>query len=145
MYEAAFNISIDNNFSAPEITAVPNNGYRFLRWSDGQTSPTRHDVNINKSFSVTAEFIVIYELNFEAQEGGYIIGEAHQIVDDGKSSTSVTAVANEGYEFDCWKYEEYGSTYYLWNPTITIDTNSQNISSLLRHYTYIAVFKKIGT
>ena len=39
-----FAITIDNNYSAPIITAKANNGYRFVQWSDGSTDPQRHAV-----------------------------------------------------------------------------------------------------
>ncbi|MDQ0290787.1 cellulase family glycosylhydrolase [Oligosphaera ethanolica] len=38
------------------VTAVPANGYRFHRWSDGLDTPTRSDANITTNLSVSAEF-----------------------------------------------------------------------------------------
>ena len=41
------------------VTAVPNEGYAFVRWSDGVTTATRTDTDINSDINVTAEFDII--------------------------------------------------------------------------------------
>ena len=41
------------------VTAVPNEGYTFVRWSDGVTTATRTDTDINSDINVTAEFDII--------------------------------------------------------------------------------------
>ena len=38
------------------VTAVPNEGYAFVRWSDGVTTATRTDADVTGNISVTAEF-----------------------------------------------------------------------------------------
>lgn len=38
------------------ITAVPDAGYYFVKWSDGKTEATRTDVNVTTHIAVTAEF-----------------------------------------------------------------------------------------
>ncbi len=43
-----------------------------------------------------------YTLNYTAGEGGRIVGNALQTVEEGESGSTVTAVANEGYEFIGW-------------------------------------------
>ncbi len=45
--------SEQNNFN---VTAVPNEGYEFVRWSDGVETATRTDKNLTKNLSVTAVF-----------------------------------------------------------------------------------------
>ena len=42
--------------SGSSVTAVPNEGSRFVRWSDGSTANPRRDLNVAASFSVTAVF-----------------------------------------------------------------------------------------
>ena len=39
-----------------EVTAVPDEGYEFVRWSDGVTTATRTDSNVTSDITVTAEF-----------------------------------------------------------------------------------------
>ena len=42
--------------SGSSVTAVPNVGSSFVRWSDGSTANPRRDLNVAASFSVTAVF-----------------------------------------------------------------------------------------
>jgi len=46
--------------SGSKVTAVPNDGYRFVKWSDGETKDTRQDTEINTAISVTAEFKFLF-------------------------------------------------------------------------------------
>ena len=43
---------------APTITCVPDEGYRFVMWSDGVTSPTRTDVKPTDGNTLTLYAIV---------------------------------------------------------------------------------------
>ena len=45
---------------------------------------------------------ISYEINYIAGEGGYIDGEAFQVVDAGNDSELVIAEADDGYVFVCW-------------------------------------------
>ena len=139
-FKVSFQISIDNNFTAPQITAVPNQGYRFVKWSDGVTTATRHDTNISSDINITAQFVRVYNVKFEAETGGSIVGNLHQTVDEGEKTSAVTAVADDGYEFFCWCYTEYGIEHYYWSPIITIDSKD---FQLLNNgtFTYTAVFQ----
>lgn len=139
-YNATFELSILNNYTAPTITAVANNGYRFVKWSDGNTNVSRTDENLRQDKTLTAEFVRTYELTFVAGEGGTIQGKTNQVVDEGKRPSSVTAVANEGYEFDRWEYVRYQTTLYYRSETITPDLN--DIGSLAG-MEYKAIFRKI--
>lgn len=42
--------------SGTAVTAVPEEGYEFVRWSDGRTTATRADDNVTSDITVTAEF-----------------------------------------------------------------------------------------
>ena len=115
------------------VAAVAESGYEFVDWSDGVLTPERRDLSVSESIDVTARFefkgnfVVIYR----ATEGGYIDGKAEQWGDYGESTSSVTAVAEEGYCFDRWsdgvlapersdEYGENGGTliaYFVKNDT----------------------------
>ncbi len=41
-----------------EVIAVPDEGYEFVRWSDGVTTATRTDSNVTANITITAEFAV---------------------------------------------------------------------------------------
>ena len=48
---------------AKSVTAVPNEGYRFVCWSDRVYSPTRQDLAIEKDIRVTAIFTLNREIS----------------------------------------------------------------------------------
>lgn len=85
------------------ITAIPFEGFTFVKWSDGVTTPTRTELNVQKSIKVTARFQRInLKVTFNASEGGHLEGDADQSIDYGNDSCEVTAVANQGYLFAGW-------------------------------------------
>ena len=45
--------------NATPVTAVPSEGYRFVRWSDGSTDNPRTDVNVSDDLTVVAQFELI--------------------------------------------------------------------------------------
>ena len=90
------------NGSGTEVTAVPDEGYGFIKWSDGVTTATRTDTNITQHLSVTAEFGRKITLSYSADEGGTVQGETTQELIEGTAGTSVTAVPNEGWYFVSW-------------------------------------------
>ena len=88
------------------VEAVPDEGYVFVRWSDGRTDNPRTDVATSNVF-VEAIFAreetqQQFTLTYTAGEGGNITGESRQTVQYGESGTAVTAVPEEGYEFVRW-------------------------------------------
>ena len=86
------------------VKAIPNQGYKFVKWSDGLTVATRTDINIVDNLSVTAIFekIVYFSLSYFAEFGGSIEGNTTQSIEKGYSGETVTAIADTGYEFVKW-------------------------------------------
>jgi uncharacterized protein (TIGR02145 family) len=85
------------------ITAVPDTGYRFSKWSDGSTANPRTDVNVAKNINVTAEFVIqTFSLKYLSNGSGYISGNINQIINYGGSGTAVMANPNTGYRFKDW-------------------------------------------
>ena len=85
------------------VTAVPEEGYRFVGWSDGEMSAQRQEPEIEDDFSVTALFEKQeYSVRYEAGEGGSLEGQTEQTVRWEESASSVTAIPAEGYEFAEW-------------------------------------------
>ncbi|MBO7476350.1 MAG: leucine-rich repeat domain-containing protein [Salinivirgaceae bacterium] len=84
-----------------EIAALPNYGYHFVRWNDGETTnPRKITVTSNKTF--TAEFKVNnYELMAAANEQkmGKVTGTATY---EYLSRPQIKATANAGYHFTGW-------------------------------------------
>ena len=54
--------------SGTAVTAVPEEGYVFVRWSDGVTTATRTDSNVTSDITVTAEFAP--DADYEPFAGG---------------------------------------------------------------------------
>lgn len=85
------------------VKAVPNEGYRFVEWSDGIKTAERTDKSVTTDISVTAKFEKVnYTVEYQTDGNGMINGEAIQSVKHDENTMSVTAVPNEGYEFMQW-------------------------------------------
>lgn len=90
-----------------EVTAVPDEGYHFVKWSDGITDNPRTDTNVTENITVTAEFAAnTYTITFDAQEG---------TVDPGTKPVTYDSAYGElptpermGYTFEGWFTEATG-------------------------------------
>ena len=111
--------------SAATVTAVPNAGYKFVKWSDtGSDNPVRTDENITNNLTATAEFEKIkITVTYNADEGGTIDGVAVQEIEYGGSAATVTAVPNAGYKFVKWS--DTGSD----NPVRTDENVTDNLTA----------------
>lgn len=86
------------------VTAIPNEGYAFDKWSDNNsTTPTRED---NASVRTTAIFkkkqVLTRVVTYTADANGRIQGLAYQNIEIGSKTTRVVAIGNDGYAFDRW-------------------------------------------
>lgn len=118
--------------STATIKATPNTGYRFVKWSDGNTSAERQitvttsDISsnvTNRSYTATFE-LISYTITATAGTGGTVSGGGSYGY--GKTAT-LTATPNTGYKFVKWSD---GNTS---NPrTVTVSGNA----------TYTAIFEK---
>ena len=79
------------------LTATPNEGYRFVKWSDGVEDATRNFV-ITSDIILTAGFVKQYSVTVSA-ENGTITGAG---VHDAGAEVTLTATPNEGYRFVKW-------------------------------------------
>jgi hypothetical protein len=48
--------TVNSGASGTAVTAMPNAGYHFVKWSDGVTTASRTDSNVQGNISVTAQF-----------------------------------------------------------------------------------------
>lgn len=85
------------------VTAVPNGGWEFVEWSDGNTNPTRSDT-IPCFTEDDSEFEARFVLNvrYIAGTGGTISGETSQRLGCFEYGTEVIAVPSSGYSFVRW-------------------------------------------
>lgn len=106
------------------VKAVANEYYRFVKWSDGLTTPERHDTNITEDKTVEAKFKKVtvieppepvepdepdkpepkpqFTVTYIAEEGGYIDGKAVQTLEEFKFTQTVVAMPETGYKFVGW-------------------------------------------
>ena len=92
---------LENGYYTTKVTAIANENYYFVSWSDGVTEATRQDI-VDTDKTITAIFSDKYKIKYEALEGGYIFGTTEQSISYGQSSQTVRAIANKGYEFIGW-------------------------------------------
>lgn len=103
--------SVQDGENGTEVVAVPNEGYKFVKWSDNITEATRQDRNVTKDIVVKAIFEKqTYTLTYVASNGGYLVGNLSQTVTYGESGTKVTAVPNDGYRFVKWSDDKVEDT-----------------------------------
>lgn len=104
-YDRFYRQNVEEGNDCVGITVVPYEGYLFRQWSDGVTTATRQDKNIQKDLEIYAEFDTNYnymKVNYIADIGGAIEGFSQQSVMYGRDAQPVTAVADEGYKFAQW-------------------------------------------
>jgi parallel beta-helix repeat protein/predicted outer membrane repeat protein len=94
---------VEQNGSGTSVTASPETGYRFVKWSDGSTVNPRTDANVTADATYTAAFAIdTHTLHYSAGPGGSIDGSATQTLDYGAGGSSVTAIQAKGYHFVKW-------------------------------------------
>jgi hypothetical protein len=86
------------------VTAVPNEGYKFVEWSDGKKDAARTDAGVTASVEFTASFVIkTYILVYTAGQNGTLIGgDTIMTVAHGSDGGLVLALADDGYEFVKW-------------------------------------------
>jgi len=95
--------TVNHGEDGTPVTAVPDDGYHFVKWSDGLTTATRTDANVTANLTAEAEFAInTYTLTYTASVGGSITGIPTQTVSHGEDGTPVTAVPDDGYYFVKW-------------------------------------------
>lgn len=103
--------TVNNGASGTPVTAVPDVGYHFVKWSDGLTTAERTDSNVSGNISVTANF----EINAPVAYTLTVLGGKGSGVYNA-SSTATVSVITDGKYFDGWMDESgnilsYNKTY----------------------------------
>lgn len=85
------------------VTAVPDTGCYFIKWSDERTDNPRTDMDVTGPVSVTAVFAINqYTLIYSAGTNGSIWGASSQTVNYDGNGTYIAALPDEGYHFSGW-------------------------------------------
>jgi PKD repeat protein len=86
-----------------EVSADPDPCHHFVEWSDTVTDNPRTDTNVTANVTAAAVFAVDqFTLDYAADAGGAIEGDAHQTVDCGASGTEVRVVPDSCHDFAGW-------------------------------------------
>lgn len=96
---------IEKGNSTSFVSAIPDEGYYFVQWSDGRTTPQRQETEVQNTLRLTAEFAKITDgIKIEYQAGymGYIQGKQEQTVQKGTESWTVTAKPFDDALFIKW-------------------------------------------
>ncbi len=91
-----------------DLVADADEGYRFDEWTGdvgdiADVYAASTNITMNGDYSITAEFVAIYDLSINSTEGGSVItpGEGVFTYDEGKV-VDLVAEAEESYQFDEW-------------------------------------------
>lgn len=102
------------------ITATPNEGYAFTQWSDGNKDNPRK-VTVTADATYTAEFALqnyVVTVTCDPQHGQVTGGGTYTY----GSEVTLTATANEGYEFEQWSDGTTANPYsFLAEKNVTIE------------------------
>ena len=93
------------------ISATPTGNYKFVRWSDGNTSASR-SITIERDLNLTAVFSdeILYTITATAGPNGAVTGSARYAA--GEKAT-LTAIANVGYHFVKWSDGSTDATHVI--------------------------------
>ena len=94
---------IDFGGSSDIVSPVPNEGYRFVKWSDGLLKCDRNDDDVKTNLNVMAIFEkIIFTVNYSVIYGGTIEGDSEQLIKYGDDANFVIAIPENGYKFVKW-------------------------------------------
>lgn len=98
---------------AGKVTAIPNLGYRFVRWSDGKTDPVRQGDTVEKSTQIIAIFdyapLELPILHITTETGGDVESKTEYI-----NATLSLSNANEKYCLDNLEMQIRGRGNKTW-------------------------------
>ncbi|MDD2297961.1 MAG: InlB B-repeat-containing protein, partial [Sphaerochaetaceae bacterium] len=110
------------------VTAVPDVGYHFVKWSDGSIDNPRTDKNVTGNITVTAVFAINeydeYTVTFVDWDGSVI---ETQSVEHGKAATAPEDPERTGYTFSEWDKDFTNITGNL-TVTAQYEINSYTVS-----------------
>jgi hypothetical protein len=107
---SAYERYVEPGQPGPAVTAVPNSGYRFVKWSDNFADTARTDT-INAAAIFSAEFApVTFSVSYAAGNGGSLMIDGADAtvliytaqIAAGQKTPFVTAIPDHGYDFVAW-------------------------------------------
>ena len=116
--------------TAVTIKASPNTGYKFTKWSDGNTNATR-SVTVTSAATYTAYFEKLtYTVTATAGTGGTVSGGGTY---EYGTSVTLTATPSEGYKFVQWSDGNTNATRTFTvtgNVSLTASFSTTNLNNI---------------
>ena len=130
--------------SGTEVVAIANEGYEFIKWSDGVLTPNRTDTNVLSSQNITAIFIIkgtANEFDFINEISDAPISNANNVDENGyitigiNDSVEQSTLLNEKIKLltsEVWKFEikfnisDWGSNNHFTFVGVSDVTNNIN-------------------
>jgi len=91
-----------------DLVATPDAGGRFVKWTDDLGAiddiyAAETTITMNGDYSITANFVAMYDLNISSAEGGLVTEPGEDILtyDEG-TVVDLVATPDAGYRFDQW-------------------------------------------
>ena len=109
-------------YGGTAVTAIADEGYQFVDWSDGSTENPRTDYYVTANVNVTANFAFLYTVTFDSQDGSTVPDQ--YVVSGGKVNYPI-APAKTGLYFAGW-YKE-ASCDNIWNSNIDIISSNTTL------------------
>ncbi len=99
--------TVEYGTNCTAVTATADDGYHLVNWTGTGGFASTDDpltiASVTQDLTITANFtVVLCDVTFSAEQGGTVRGAAAQVVPYGGSTTPVTAVAAEGWQFVRW-------------------------------------------
>ena len=114
--------------STVTVAALPNPGYVFDNWTEGETiasTSSSYTFAITANTNLVANFEVAYTLNVTAQHGS-VSQDPEQLTYSNGDIVTLTPTAYAGYKFISWDGDASGSN----NPLTVIMNSNKNITAL---------------
>ncbi|WP_238886334.1 InlB B-repeat-containing protein [Clostridium sp. YIM B02551] len=113
--------TVNSGDNGQTVTAVPDPGYHFVKWSDDNTSATRTDLNVSGNINVIAQFAInVYTVTFKNFDGSNLTTSN---ISYGNPITVPTAPTRTGYTFGGWyKDNEFINPWNFETDMVKADT-----------------------
>ena len=125
-----------NEGTVISITATANDGYEFIGWTGSEEASNVISITLSADITLTANFQLIAQFTATINAGtGGIVSTSGGTLNEG-TVLSITATANDGYEFIGWTGSEEASNIIsiTLSSDITLTANFQLIQAATNYY-----------
>ena len=128
--------SVDSTYNGTEVTAVPDEGYHFVQWSDEVTSASRTALSVTSDLSVTAQFAInTYTLSVTSPNGT-VTRNPELVTYNHGIAVTLTATPSAGYAFTGWT----GDTVTPANPITLAMTANKSVTANYQIQSYTLTY-----